>query len=410
MSATSVGATTVPGAARLARRSKAFETSPWSDAWQLVADRPDGIYFGNGAPGAEAVPMDRLQEAAVRAWAEAAGNLDYGELQGYQPLRELIARRMAHRGVQVDPDEIMVTNGSQQGIDLIARLLVDPGDTVVIEGPTYIGAMQAFDAYETRYLIAPVDDEGIVVEELARLLDRAGAQPKLLYTVPTYQNPTGATQSPARREALLALCADRGIPVVEDDPYGELYYGAPPPPALRASDPNVFYLGSFSKTIAPGLRVGWMIAPRPLLKLLLMAKEGADVHSNRVAMRTVYHAAEGFLDEHVAGLRTHYRQRRDILLDGLRAHFPASVRWLEPEGGFFVWAELPDGLSADDLLPVAASYGVAFLPGSYFYPPDQRRHSGFRLSYSSLPEPAIDEGARRLGEAIAAFLASAERR
>lgn len=387
-----------------ARRAKAFEVSPWSDAVDIAARHPDPIYFGNGAPAREAQPIARLQEAAVRAWSDAAGVLDYGELEGYGPLRELIAGRMAMRAMNPDPDEIMITNGSQQGIDFVARLMLDPGDQIVVEGPTYIGAMQTFDAYEAEYLIAPVDDDGLDVEALARLLDATGARPKLIYTIPTFQNPTGVSMSLARREALLALARERKMLVLEDDPYGELYYGALPESPLRALDPNVVYLGTFSKTIAPGIRVGWTVAPRRLIDLLLMAKEGSDIHTDRVITRTVYHAATGFLDEHIAWLRDHYRLRRDTLVNGLATHLPAGVEWHVSGGGFFVWVRLPDEASADTLLPIAADHGVAYLPGSWFYPPGQKAYPGLRLSFSSLPIDRIAVGTRRLGDAVRAYL------
>jgi 2-aminoadipate transaminase len=393
--------TTSPG---FARRARAFESSPWSAAWDLVSQHPDPIYFGNGAPAREAQPLDRLREAGARAWAEACGILDYGEVEGYLPLRELIARRMAVRGVVVDPAEIMITNGSQQGIDLVARLMLDPGDQIVVEGPVYIGAMQTFDAYEAEYIIAPLDDEGLDVAALDRLLTATGARPKLIYTVPTFQNPTGITMSRARREALLALARERGILVLEDDPYGELYFGEVPELALRAIDSDVVHLGTFSKTIAPGIRVGWTVAPPRLMDLLLMAKEGSDIHTDRVITRTVYYTADGFLDEHVAGLRELYRRRRDALLAGLERNLPSSVTWSCPGGGFFVWVRLSDGYDADELLPRAAGHGVAFLPGSWFYPAGQKLHNGFRMSFSALPIERIEEGTRRLGNAIGEFL------
>ncbi|MER3436713.1 MAG: PLP-dependent aminotransferase family protein [Chloroflexota bacterium] len=405
MTATERGSFLTRAATRLARRSKAFEVSPWSAAWEAIADHPDGIYFGNGAPAPEVVPLERLKMAAARAWSEAGDSLDYGELEGYAPLRELIAERMKLRGVSVSPSDIMVTNGSQQGIDLIAKLFIDPGDAIIVEGPTYIGAMQVFDAYEAEYVVAPVDDEGIDVEGLARLLASTDVRPKLLYTVPTFQNPTGTSLSPARRAALLELSREYGFVVVEDDPYGELYYDRPPEPALRAEDPSVMYLGTFSKTIAPALRVGWVIVPPALMDLMLMAKEGADIHTNRVVMRTVYHAAHGFLDEHVADLRTMYRRRRDALLEGLREHAPEGVRWITPRGGFFVWVELPNHLNADHLLPIAAAHGVAFLPGAWFYPGVERPASGLRLSFSALTAERIAEGTRRLGAAFQKYLA-----
>jgi 2-aminoadipate transaminase len=386
-----------------ARRSRTFESSPWSEAWDLIQDKPDAIYFGNGAPAEEAQPIVRLQQASARAWQEAAGALDYGEVAGYEPLRELIARRMRLRGIDAPADAIMVTSGSQQGIDLIARLMLDPGDAIIVEGPTYIGAMQTFDAYEATYVTAPMDEGGVDPEALGALLDTLTVRPKLFYTMPTFQNPTGFTLRSDRREALLQLAREREFLIVEDDPYGELYFGEPPLPALRRQDPDVIYLGTFSKTIAPGIRVGWLVAPPKMLDLLLMAKEGADINGDRITTRTVFYTSEGFLDDHVVELRKLYQRRRDALLSTMAETMPAEVRWSHPGGGFFVWVELPDDLSASDLLRLSATYGVAFLPGSWFYPNGQGSVSGFRLSYSALSEERLVEGARRLGQSTNEF-------
>jgi 2-aminoadipate transaminase len=391
-----------------ASRSRAFENSPWSEATDLIKDRPDAIYFGDGAPNAEVQPFLRLQEAAVKAWADAPGNLGYGELVGYAPLRELIAERMTLRGIHASPGEIMITNGSQQGIDLIARLMLDPGDAILVEGPTYIGAMQTFDAYEVDYVVIPMDEEGIDVVALEERLDRLERKPKLLYTIPAFQNPTGASLSLARREALLELAERRHLLILEDDPYGELWYDHPPAPSLRADHPSVVYLGSFSKTIAPGLRVGWMVPPPDMMDLLLMAKEGTDIHSNRIATRTVYHAATDFLDIHVAGLRDYYGARRDVLLQGLAESMPSEIEWNVPGGGFFLWMRLPENVSANDMLVTAAQHDVAYLPGSWFYPLGDVKTNELRLSFSSLPVDRIQLGARRLGEAATDFLRNEE--
>lgn len=391
-----------------ASRSRAFESSPWSEATDLIADRPDAIYFGDGAPAAEVQPFARLQEAAARAWTEAPGNLGYGELQGYGPLRELISDRMRVRGIEAGPERIMITNGSQQGIDLIARLMLDAGDPILVEGPTYIGAMQTFDAYEVEYIVIPVDEEGIDVDQLEARLETLERKPKLLYTIPAFQNPAGSSISAERRAALLSLAERKNLLILEDDPYGELWYGHPPQPALRADHPAVVYLGSFSKTIAPGLRVGWMVPPPELMDLLLMAKEGTDIHSNRIATRTVYHAASDFLDVHVAGLRDFYASRRDALIEGLTESMPFEIEWNLPGGGFFLWLRLPEERSANQMLVTAARHDVAYLPGSWFYPLGNVRNNELRLSFSSLPEDRIREGARRLGAAAIDFLRNEE--
>lgn len=389
----------------LARRAAAFQPSVWQIIDDVLARHPDAIYFGAGAPAREAIPLARLQKAAVAAWADADGALDYGEVKGYWPLRELISRRMARRGMVVDPSQVLITYGSQQGMDFVAKLMLDPGDLIVVEGPTYPGAMQAFDAYEASYLTVPVDDAGLDVAALAGRLDRLARAPKLIYTVPTFQNPSGITMTGDRREALLALARARGILVVEDDPYGELWIDAPPPPTLRAYDPGVVYLGTFSKTIAPGIRVGWLTAPPDLIEMLTMAKEATDIVGNRIITRTVHHAADGFLDDHVAAARALYGRRRDAMLAALAAEMPASVAWSRPGGGFFVWLTLPKGMDAEVLLPAAAARGVAFLPGAWFYP-DRDVRNALRLSYSTKSESVIAEGIHRLGAAIKEFAAS----
>jgi len=390
---------------RLAKRSAVFGPSVWNEAYELVARYEDVIYFGNGAPAREIHPIERLQAAAVTAWATALDALDYGEVAGYGPLRELIASRMAAQRITADPEHIIVTSGSQQGIDYVARLMLDPGDVVVVEGPTYIGAMQAFDAYEPSYATVPVDDEGMDVPALAAMLDRMETMPKFVYTIPTFQNPTGITMTLARREALLALSKERGFLILEDDPYGEIYFDQKPELALRAIDPDVIYLGTFSKTIAPGIRVGWLVAPPDLIDMLLMLKEAADIHGDRLIMRTVYHAAEGFLDGHVLKARSVYKARRDALIAGLEEFMPPGVTWSHPDGGFFIWVTLPHGFPTDELLQLAAARGVAFLPGAWFYPRGEAVRTSLRLNFSTLPEERIREGVRRLAGAIGEFLA-----
>src|SRR5262245_49782449 len=346
---------------RLAKRTVAYEPFFWDEVGVILDAHPGAIYFGNGAPNRQTIPYERLQEASTLAWADASSALDYGELAGYKPLRELICDRMAAQGINTSPDEIMITNGSQQGIDIICRLFTEPGDTVVVEGPTYLGALQAMNPFEVNYLAAPVDDEGLDVEALGEKLSALSAQPKLIYTIPTFQNPTGITMSRKRREALLDLARAHGILVLEDDPYGEIFFDdAPPEPPLRALDPEVVYLGTFSKTVAPGVRVGWITAPKDIITLSLAAREASDIHGDRILPRTVYHAARDFLDGHLDGARAFYRRRRDLMLSTMAEYMPPGVTWVEPRGGFFVWVTLPNGLAADDMLELAADRGVVY--------------------------------------------------
>jgi 2-aminoadipate transaminase len=388
----------------LASRANAFASSPWTDAELVSEPHPDPIYLSHGAPSAEVEPVERLRVGADRAWGEAGGNLDYGEIAGYLPLREIILDRLQARGIQVGVDDLLVTSGSQQGIDLIAKLMLDPGDGVIVEGPTYIGAMQVFDAYEANYFVCPVDADGLCVDTLERLIADPENRIKLIYTIPTFHNPTGANLASSRRNRLLEMASRYGVLVVEDDPYGEIYFGNPPSPALRSLDETVIYLGTFSKIIAPGIRVGWMVAPPSLIPLLLLAKEGVDINCNRIMTRTVYHASCDFLDEHIVELRSFYEQRRNAMVQALTQSAPQDVTIMSVTGGFFAWCDLPEGSDTEKLRKIAARHGVGFLPGAWFYPEGQRASRGLRLSFSSLPVDRIVEGANRLGHAMSEYL------
>ena len=361
------------------------------------------IYLSNGAPAIEQIPIARLRQAHADAWEEPEEALSYGDGGGYPPLRQEIARRMAGRGVSVATDQILVTNGSQQGLDLVGRALLDPGDIVIVEGPSYFGAMQAFDAYEIGYRVAPADEHGLIPEALEPLLYEE-PRPKILYTIPTFQNPTGTTIPDGRRRAILAMTRAANVAVVEDDPYGDIYFTPDPVRPLRSLDPDVIYLGTFSKTLAPALRMGWMIAPEAVLRLAFWSKEGIDMMSDRFVQRAVVRTVEnGWLDHYLDGARAFYRERRDALLAALEREMPDGVTWTQPEGGFFLWVSLPEGYSSDDLLALAVEEGVGFLPGSCFFP-EPAPHRGFRLSYPSPDAETIAEGVRRLGVATRRLL------
>ncbi len=363
------------------------------------------IYLSNGAPAFEQIPIARLRQSHADAWEEPEAALSYGDSDGYLPLRREIVRRMDGRGVDVDAGQILITNGSQQGLDLVGRALLDRGDVVLVEGPSYFGAMQAFDAYQVAYRVAPADEHGLIPGELAPLLRRE-PRPKILYTIPTFQNPTGTTIPDARRREILSMTRAAGVAVVEDDPYGDIYFTPDPIPPLRALDPDVIYLGTFSKTLAPALRMGWMIAPQPVLKLATWSKEAVDIMSDRFVQRAVTRTIEGgWLDQHLDDARAFYRERRDALLAALEREMPAGVTWTEPEGGFFLWVTLPDGYSSDDLLELAVEERVGFLPGSCFFP-EPAPHRGFRLSYPSPDPEMIAEGIRRLGNATRRLMAA----
>ncbi len=388
--------------ALLSRRAPSLHGWVKFDVSQIF-ETPGVIYFGDGAPSKEQWPVERLRQAHANAWEEAYDILSYGESLGHNPLRETIASRMAARGSVVDPETILVTNGSQQGLDLVSRALFDAGDIVVVEGPTYFGALQAFDAYEVGYRIAPMDDHGMIPDQLEPLLFTE-PRPKAIYTVPTFQNPTGVTLPPERRSTIIEMARAANVAIVEDDPYGDIYFTDEPVPPLRALDPDIVYLGTFSKTLAPALRMGWMAVPPSLFQLVAHSKEAIDIMSDRFVQRAVVGAAaDGWLDTQLDGARVFYRQQRDNLMDALESEMPEGVTWTVPDGGFFNWVTLPEGFTAEDLLPIALRHRVGFLPGSCFYP-EPRPQRSFRLSYPTMSKSTIDDGMNRLGRAVRELL------
>lgn len=360
---------------------------------------PDPILFTGGTPSPEFLPIDHLREANQRAWDVVNEAMYYGDSEGYPPLRQRISERMAQRGVKVDPDALMVTNGAQQGLDLISRALLDPGDTVIVEAPTYFGALQVFDMFEARYQSVELDEGGMIPESLELALSSA-QRPKFIYTIPTYHNPTGVTLAPERRQQLLEIANRYGVPFVEDDPYGELWFGEGGSPPLRADSDDVIYLGTFSKTIVPAIRMGWLCAPQELLKILLDAKEAVDISSDRVVQRMVVEAtAHGWLDEHLIHARKNYAQRLTALNAALEEHMPAGTTWTSPGGGFFIWGTLPGDADSYKLLFEVAKDGALYLPGTIFYV-DGRTSPSFRLGFTTLPIEQYEEGAARMGATL----------
>ncbi len=380
-----------------------------------VTARPDIISFAGGLPAPELFPVDDLRAAFDAALRDGGGSaVQYGPTEGYAPLRSYLAARLARRGIVAQPDDILITTGSQQGLDLVGKVLLSPRATVLVEEPSYVGALQAFAAYGPRVVSTSMDDEGLRVDRVASSLTSLGHDSSaILYTIPTFQNPSGATMSRRRREALLDLCAARRLPVIEDDPYGELRYegvGLPPLRALPGGADTV-YLGTFSKILAPGLRLGWVVAPRPLMARLVRAKQGADLHTDTLTQRAVLHyCLHADLDGHIARLRQVYRERRDAMLAALARHVPLEARWTRPEGGLFLWVTLPAGIDTRALLAAALEHGVAFVPGAAFHATPDGGQGGqggrsLRLNFSHADPDHIDDGLRRLGEVIAAALA-----
>ena len=367
-------------------------------------------------------PREVFPSAEIRAACEqvldgqAASALQYGPTEGYRPLRELLVRHMARYGIQVGPDNVLVTAGSQSGLDLVGKLLINPGDRVAVEAPTYLGALQAFQAYEPRFLPVPIDDDGMRVELLEEAL-RHG--PKFVYVLPNFQNPAGTTLPLARRRRLAELAGRFGVPIVEDDPYGQLRYeGRHLPPIVRvdaelngcangerAFAGGVIYLGTLSKVFAPGFRLGFVVAPEEVIAKLVQLKQGADLQTATFTQAVAYEAARsGFLDRHVRRIRQLYGERRRAMLEALERHFPPGVRWTRPSGGLFLWVTLPAGLDSGELLEDALAEKVAFIPGAPFFA-DGGGAQTLRLNFSYCPPERIEKGVERLGALLRRRLA-----
>lgn len=372
-----------------------------------VAARPEIVSLAGGMPFIAALPLDAVGEMAGQLVADrGAVALQYGTGQGDPGLREEICEVMSLEGIRAHPDEVVVTVGSQQGLDLITRIFVDPGDVVLAEGPSYVGALGTFASYQADVVHIPMDDHGLVPEALDEAIARLAAEGrrvKFLYTVPSFHNPAGVTLDAGRRARVLSICQRAGFPIIEDNPYGLLGFDGEPQRALRADDAQgVVYLGTFSKTIAPGLRVGWAAAPPGIRDRLVLAAESAVLcHSSLAQLMVREYLATQPWREQVKVFRELYRERRDAMLESLAALMPAGCRWTRPAGGFYVWLQLPPGVNSKAMLPRAISSRVAYVPGTGFY----ANGSGaghLRLSYC-FPEPdLIREGVRRLAEVVGA--------
>lgn len=367
-----------------------------------VASRPEVVSFAGGMPYVQAIPMEHVVEIMEGVLMEKGDvALQYGGGQGSPALRERLCMLMAEEGTIADPEDMVVTTGAQQALDLVGKVLIDPGDLIAVEAPAYVGALSAFSAYEPRYLQIELDDEGMVVERLEDALVR-GERPKFVYTVPNFHNPAGVTMSGRRREQLVALCREAHIPIVEDNPYGLLRFEGDMEPTLRSLDPqNVIYLGTVSKVFSPGVRVGWTLAEPGVLQRLVLAKEAADLcGSNLNMLLTERYLAGDAWRSNLARLVGTYRRRRDVMLAALAERFPSDATWTRPAGGFYVWVTLPPYIDTRALLAAAVERRVAYVPGTAFYP-DGRGTDTMRLAYSYPTEDRIEEGVKRLGELLA---------
>ncbi|GAB7523493.1 aminotransferase-like domain-containing protein [Paraburkholderia sp. 2C] len=370
-----------------------------------VTERPDVISFAGGLPAPSTFPAERMRAASDRILRDApAAALQYSATEGYLPLREWIAARHSGHGehghVQIRPTQVLITTGSQQALDLLGKVLVCPQSPVLVETPTYLGALQSFSLYEPRYVQVPTDDAGLIPAALTPALT-AGA--RLLYAQPNFQNPTGRRLAVERRRELAAFAQRAPFPVIEDDPYGALdYRGEPLPTMLSMAPDHIVHLGSFSKVLAPGLRVGYLIAPEELHFKLVQAKQATDLHTPSFTQRIVHEVVkDGFLDTHVPTIRALYRDQCAAMLAALERYMPEGVAWTRPEGGMFVWVQLPAAIDTMQLLEDAIAQQVAFVPGAPFFA-NEAQHNTLRLSFVTVPPEKIDAGIARLAALVRA--------
>jgi 2-aminoadipate transaminase len=372
-----------------------------------VTAMPDVISLAGGLPAPEVFPVEEFRRAFDRVLAEQGPvALQYSASEGYYPLRELLAERLRRFGARCKAEDILITNGSQQALDLVAKIFLNPGDKILIEKPSYLGAIQAFDQYQADYVIVPQDEDGMVTDELDEILSRERV--KFIYALPNFQNPSGRSMSLERRKALIEAATRHAVPILEDDPYGELRFEGKDLPSLKSMDTAdlVIGLGTFSKILAPGLRLAWMVIPPSLFDMLLFAKQPADLHTSTISQMATYEVAQdGFIDRHVETIRAIYHERRDAMLDALEAHFPRDARWTKAEGGLFVWAELPDEIDTRELLLEAVKEKVAFVPGQAFHVDASGRNT-MRLNFSNVTPERLHLGIERLGRAIDRRLAA----
>jgi 2-aminoadipate transaminase len=363
-----------------------------------VASRPEVVSLAGGMPFVEALPTEDVL-AAVRevVMEHAAEALQYGGGQGHAALRERMVELMACEGVEADPQDVVITTGAQQALDLVGKIFIDPGDLIAVEAPAYVGALSAFGAYEPRYLQIDLDGDGMIVEQLEEALLR-GDRPKFVYTCPNFHNPAGVTLSYSRRERLVALCREAGVPIVEDNPYGLLRFEGESHPCLRTLDPaNVIYLGTVSKVFSPGVRVGWALAEQSVVQRLVLAKEAADLCGSPFTMLlTERYFASDRWRPNLATLVATYRARRDVMLEAIADCFPEGATWTVPAGGFYVWVSLPPWVDTRAMLAAAVERGVAYVPGTAFYP-DGRGTDQMRLAFCYPTEERIGDGVARLG-------------
>lgn len=365
---------------------------------------PEVISFAGGLPAPELFPLEELKKVDVEILSkEGQQAVQYGTTEGYLPLREKIAGRMK-KAFQVDctPEEIVVTSGSQQGLSLLAQIFLNKDDVILVESPTYLGALNAFKLCGPKFVEVPTDEKGIIPEELEKILAEYGDRVRLMYVIPEFQNPTGITWPIERRKVFMDIINKYDFPVIEDDPYGELRYDGDIVPSLKSMDSkgNIIFLGSFSKIFMPGLRVAWMVADPVIIDKVVKLKQAVDLQSSSFAQRQASYFIDMFdLDAHVEKIKALYGKRRTLMYDSMKKYFPEGVTFTYPEGGLFTWVTLPENMDAKEIMPKVLAKNVAYVPGGPFYP-NGGNANHFRLNYSNMPEDRIVEGIKRLGDVL----------
>jgi len=370
-----------------------------------ITSKPGLISFGGGLPDESLFPKQQIADAATRAILEHGDkSLQYGLTDGYPPLRQFISEWMKKKNINVDIENILITVGSQQGLDLCGRVFLDKDDVVLTSTPTYLGALQAFNAYEPQYVSIPSDDDGMLVDDLDNIVKKH--KPKLIYQIPTFQNPDGRTLPLDRREKLIEVSEKYNVPIVEDDPYSSLFYYEETPPLLKAMAPeNVIFMSTFSKMVSPGFRLAWLSAPKTLHDKFVKMKQGCDLHSSTLAQHILYQfVIDGRLDAHLEIIKKSYKEKLQSMYAAMEKHLPEGVKWTHPTGGMFIWLELPERLDTIKMFQRAVDNLVAYVPGTAFYPNGDGNNM-MRLNFSKPSHEEIDEGMKRLGKVIREELA-----
>ncbi len=384
---------------QFSQRAEQLQSSAIREILKITM-RPEIISFAGGLPSPLTFPVERMREAYDTVLTRAGKvALQYGPSDGYAPLREWIADSLSTSDCRIVPEQVLMLSGSQQGLDLLGKVLVDEGSKVLVETPSYLGALQAFSVYRPEFVSVATDDDGLVPEAL----DAVGQGARLLYSLPNFQNPTGRSMTLDRRVALVEACARLRVPLIEDDPYGALSYNGEPLPKLLNMNPaGVVYMGSFSKVLTPGIRLGYAVAPVPLARKMEQAKQATDLHTAQLTQMVVHEVVkDGFLTEHIPTIRKLYAAQCHAMLDALQEFFPSGASWTRPQGGMFIWVTLPQHINSMELLEAAVAQNVAFVPGAPFYANTPAPNT-LRLSFVTVPPEQIRVGVEKLGRLIAA--------